>query len=434
MRKIYVLDTSAFIHNPSVFKCFPESEVIIPIAVLNELDKLKKQANEAGRNARVSIKLIDELSEKADISTGILLENNALVKVDANFYDTNLPQFAGFGDPSYGDTQILVCAVAQKNNSHDITLVSNDINLRIKAKSRGMDAESHELDSYSPNELYSGVQVVTDEEIGLELQKQGFIDPRLFGLKLKPNECVVFQTEDNDILAMGRKVDVDKVKLIKKFYPWSLSSKNKEQSFAIDLIMDRSIDLISLIGRAGGGKSLLALACGLELVLNKKEYDKFIIYRPTQAVSKEIGYLPGTLEEKLAPWFQAIMDNLETLLSTKGHGDWKRNLEMFQKKGLIEMDAITFIRGRSIPNSIILVDEAQNLSRDDVKTLLTRAGEGTKIILTGDLEQIDNPDLDATDNGLTYVVEKFKDWEHSGHITLVQGERSRLATKASEIL
>jgi PhoH-like ATPase len=233
---------------------------------------------------------------------------------------------------------------------------------------------------------------------------------------------------------MGRKVAPDCVKLIRKQYPWNISGRNKEQNFAIDLIMDKNVDLVTLIGRAGTGKSLIVLATALELVLGRKEYDKFIIYRPIQPVGNDIGYLPGTMEEKLAPWFSAIMDNFEMLFSTKHGGDWKRELEMYQKKGRIEMEAITYIRGRSIPNAIILVDEAQNLSKEDVKTILTRAGEGTKIILTGDIEQIDNSLLDATSNGLTHVIEKFKDSELAGHVTFTQGERSKLASKAAEIL
>ena len=197
--------------------------------------------------------------------------------------------------------------------------------------------------------------------------------------------------------------------------------------------MDPTVDLVTLIGKAGTGKSLVVLASALELVLSKKAYDKFVIYRPIQPVGNDIGFLPGTMEEKLGPWFHAIMDNLEFLLGQKNR-EWKKDLDMWQKKGLIEMEAITYIRGRSIPNAIILVDECQNLTKDEVKTILTRAGENTKIILTGDIEQIDNSILDATNNGLTYIIEKFKNSELAGHITLTQGERSRLASKAAEIL
>jgi PhoH-like ATPase len=269
----------------------------------------------------------------------------------------------------------------------------------------------------------------------MDLQRNTYINTEFYGFDdLNPNECVMFENEHGDGIAMGRKTNGNKIKLIKKTNPWTIHSRNKEQSFAIDLIMDKGVDLVTLIGKAGTGKSLIVLATALELVINRKEYDKFVIYRPIQPVGNDIGFLPGTMEEKLGPWFQAIMDNMETLFQFKNGDHWKRELEHFQKKGLIEMEAITYIRGRSIPNAIILIDECQNLSKDDVKTILTRAGENTKIILTGDIEQIDNSSLDATSNGLTYVIEKFKESDLAGHITFTQGERSKLASKAAEIL
>lgn len=436
MRKTYVLDTSALIYDPCTYKQFPHSDVIVPIAVLNELDKLKKGSSEAAKNARVAIRMLDEISNKGDISTGILLDDDILVKVDATYLDCSVAPYTGLGDPTYGDTQILACT--QFNwHSHperDVTLVSNDINLRVKCKSRGIEAESHEGDRYSLSDLYTGAQVIVNEDAGAALQQSGTIDPAEFGLHLQPNECVLFQADNGDAIAIGRKIAADKIRVIRKSYPWNISPRNKEQSYAIDLIMDRNVDLVTMIGKAGTGKSLMVLATALELVLGRKEYDKFIIYRPIQPVGNDIGYLPGTMEEKLAPWFSAIMDNFEVLFSTKNGGDWRRELEMYVKKGKIEMEAITYIRGRSISNAIILVDECQNLSKEDVKTILTRAGEGTKIILTGDIEQIDNSMLDATSNGLTHVIEKFKDSGLAGHVTFTQGERSRLASKAAEIL
>lgn len=436
MRKTYVLDTSALVYDTCTYKQFPNSDVVIPIAVLNELDKLKKGSNEAGKNARVAIRLLDEISNRGDISTGILLDDDIMVRVDATYLDCSQAPYNGFGDPSYGDTQILACTQFTWHNHpvHDVVLVSNDINLRVKAKARGIDSESHEGERYSLSDLYSGVQVIVNEDAGLDLQQNGQIDPAAYGIYLQPNECVLFQAENGDGISMGRKVAADKVKLIRKQYPWNISARNKEQMFAMDLIMDKNVDLVTMIGKAGTGKSLIVLATALELVLGRKEYEKFVIYRPIQPVGNDIGYLPGTMEEKLAPWFHAIMDNFEILFSTKNGGDWKRELEMYVKKGKIEMEAITYIRGRSIPNSIILVDECQNLSKEDVKTILTRAGEGTKIILTGDIEQIDNSLLDATSNGLTHVIEKFKDSGLAGHITFTQGERSKLASKAAEIL
>jgi PhoH-like ATPase len=437
MRNTYILDTSALVYDPSLYKSYPYSDLIIPIAVLGELDELKKQPGDTGRNARVAIRWLDEISNNGDISTGVLLDYDVLVKVDASYYDLKDDMFAGLGDPTYGDTQILACAMSNKKNhfTHDITLVSNDINLRIKAKARGIDAQSHEGSKYSLNELYAGHKTVVDDEAGIAIQTHGVIHCDEFGLDLNPNEYVLFQSSTGDGIAMGRKIANQEVKLLKKrHHPWGISPRNKEQTFAIDLLMDKSVDLVTLTGRAGTGKSLIVLASALELVLSKKVYDKFIIYRPIQAVGNDIGYLPGTMEEKLAPWFQAIMDNMETLFSFKNGDSWKRELETYQRKGAIEMEAITYIRGRSIPNSIILIDECQNLTREEVKTILTRAGEGTKIVLTGDIEQIDNSTLDATNNGLTHVIEKFKDSELAGHITFTHGERSKLASRAAELL
>jgi PhoH-like ATPase len=437
MRKTYVLDTSTLIYDPLAYKHFPHSDVVVPIAVLNELDKVKKAPGDAGKNARVAIRLLDDISNRGDISMGILLDDDIMLRVDATWLDLSDHAYRGLGDPTYGDTQILACAqsIWHAHPTHDVTLVSNDINLRVKAKSRGIESESHEGEKYSLSDLYAGVQVITHEDAGVALQQDGKIDPRCFGIQLAPHECVLFQADNGDGISMGRKVAPDCVKLVRKQYPWNIASRNKEQTFAIDLISDPNIDLITLIGRAGTGKSLIVLATALDLVLGKKQYDKFIIYRPIQPVGNDIGYLPGTMEEKLAPWFTAIMDNFEMLFTPKGgSSDWRRELEMYQKKGKIEMEAITYIRGRSIPNSIILVDECQNLSKEDVKTILTRAGEGTKIILTGDIEQIDNSVLDATSNGLTHVIEKFKDSDLAGHITFTQGERSKLASKAAEIL
>jgi PhoH-like ATPase len=436
MRKQFVLDTSVLIYDPCAYKQFPDSDVVIPIVVLNELDNLKKSPAEAGKNARVAIRLLDDICDQGDISTGILLDNDILLKIDATYRNCALPPYDGLGDATYGDTHILACLCETWHNhpERDVTLVSNDINLRVKAKSRGIDAEAHEGKRYSLSDLYAGNQIVVHEDAGMDLQQNGFIDPRVYGLNLAPHECVLFQADNGDGITMGRQVAPDKVKVVRKQYPWDLASRNKEQSYAIDLIMDKNIDLVTLIGQAGTGKSLIVLACALELVLSRKEYDKFIIYRPIQPVGNDIGYLPGTMEEKLAPWFGAIMDNFELLFSNKNNGDWKRELEMYQKKGKIEMEAITYIRGRSIPNTIILVDECQNLSKEEVKTILTRAGENTKIILTGDLDQIDNSGLDAVNNGLTNVIEKFRTSELAGHITFTQGERSKLASKAAEIL
>lgn len=848
MKKIYILDTSALIDDPSAYTHFKDSEVIIPIAVVNELDKKKTCPGEVGKSARVCCKLLDNLCNMGDISSGILIENNITIKVDAFYYDLKEATYKGFGDPHYPDTQILAVAYnTHINNSDSITvLVSNDINLRIKARARGIEAQSHDVSNKSLNDIYTGTQVIVNEDLGLDLQKNGMIDPNKYNLNLYPHECILVEDDNKNGLAMARKVGPDKLKLIKKMYPWGITCRNKEQSFAVELINDKTIDLVTLIGKAGTGKSIVTCAAALELVINKREYDKLVIYRPIQSVGNDIGFLPGpqpldakiltpngwttmgevkpgslvisrdgtptkvlntypkgnkdvykitttdgrsteccedhlwytftaenrkrnkpgsikstkqiketllnknnklnhflprnepvqftkqnlpippytfgailgdgsisdsisvsnidleliekirsevknfgcelrnsgkdinyyisgnlynnkparpvkvsniktnsykeynsvgiaasdlninrstlgnrceygliidnfkyeylhsdkrwqnpiknalydlglsgkkawdkfipsiykyssvedrisllqglmdtdgtvksngeasycttskqlaedvielvqslggnaklrsrnrvgennkgidgraiqsrrtiyefniclpnninpffisrkankykssfihgigiksielvgqkevqcilidnpehlyitdnfivthnTMEEKLAPWFQAVLDSFEFLFTMKNGGaanSWKKELELYQKKGRIEMEAITYIRGRSIPNSIMWIDEVQNCSKEDIKTLLTRAGENTKIILTGDIDQIDKDGLDATNNGLTYVVEKFKNSELAGHVTFTQGERSKLATLASEIL
>lgn len=423
----YILDTSVLVYDPLCFKTFHDSNVIIPITVLDELDKLKKQSGEAGKNARVCIKLLDELCVQGDIAQGIDIEHGINIKIDASNLDASK-----FGDSLYGDNRILACANFY-NAYNTATLVSNDINLRVRARALGIGAKSCETKGISFSDLYAGFVSIEDEDLGLELLQRGWLDPNELTVQLLLNECVVFVDHNKEEVACGRKISSNKIKLIKKVYPWDISARNSEQSFAMDLIMDKRISLVTLIGKAGTGKSLVTLASALELVTSK-QYDKFIIYRPIQAVGNDIGFLPGTMEEKLAPWFEAIMDNFEILLNNSNGHNWIKDFEMFKKKGQIEMQALTYIRGRSIPNAIILVDECQNLSKEEVKTILTRAGEDTKIILTGDIEQIDNSDLDATNNGLTYVIDKFKDTDLAGHITFTKGERSRLATVASEIL
>ena len=438
MRKTFILDTSALVTDPSCFKSFPESDVIIPIVVLGELDKLKKQSGDTGRKARVCIRLIDEISSTGNINDGIRLDSDILLKVDSTYRDLHKEPYSHLGEPEYGDTSILACAIDYFKilEKDSVTLVSNDLNLKIKAKGHGLLAQSHEESNLSLTDLFVGAQTLIDEGAGQDLQEFNAIDPKEYDIVIKQNECIAFENEDGDTIALGR-MGKELIKPLKRWYPWDLSARNREQSFAIDLLMDRNIDLVTLIGKAGTGKSLIALACAMDLVINRKEFDKLIIYRPVQEVGNPIGFLPGTLEEKLAPWMQPIMDNFEVLLSkknSKNQEGWKRELEALQKKGKVEMEAITFIRGRSIPNAIILIDEAQNLKKDDIKTILTRAGEGTKIILTGDIEQIDNRDLDALNNGLTYTIEKFKEFDIAGHITLTKGERSKLATKAADIL
>lgn len=427
-RKTYALDTSILITDPSSFKSFYNSDVVLSITILDELDKLKKQPGSVGKSARMSIRLLDEVCEIApDINAGILLDNDVFFKIDAANYE-------GIGDALYGDTRILACAQNLHKNGANVVLVSNDINMRVRARVLGMMAEGYEKEGAVTSNFYSGVQHLKDEIAGNDLISLGTIFPPSYGHQFFPNECIIFQDEEGNEMVKGRQIGNGNMRIIKKFYPWALAPRNIEQEMAIDLLMDPKISLVTLIGRAGSGKSVVALASALELVLEKRLFEKFIIYRPIQPMGNDIGYTPGSIAEKLEPWFQATMDNMEMLFTSHSGDKWRTNFETAKRKDKIQMEALTYIRGRSINNAIILIDEMQNLSKEEVKTILTRVGEGTKIICAGDLEQLDNPRLDSQNNGLAYIIEKFKNYELAGHITFQKGERSALATLAAEVL
>lgn len=434
MPKIFVLDTSALIDNHSAWEHFENAIIYIPVMVLSELDNLKKQMSQAGKNARKATRNLDELtSGDADIVNGVDVGNGCLLKIDSKYRDLKEDRYAGLGDPGYGDTQILACALDHLSSNEDTTLISNDINLRMKAKSRGLQAKTLKIQNATSDDIYSGVVNEVNDDAVAALFSGKFIDPQEHNLALYPNEFINFMDEDGSVLVSARRKSKDMVIATKNISPWGITPRNKEQELAIDMMMDPSIDLCTLAGFAGTGKTLIGVACALEQVINKRVYDKMVIYRPIQSVGQELGYLPGSYEEKIAPHFSAIMDSFEVLFASQG-STWKANLEMYIKKGKIEMQAITYIRGRSIPNTLILIDECQNLTHEDIKTLLTRAGEGTKIVAIGDIEQTDHKGLDVMNNGLSYVIDKFKKSELSAHITLVEGERSALATEAARLL
>jgi PhoH-like ATPase len=420
MSKIYVLDTSAIVDEPTILYSFKDSIIIIPFVVLEELDKLKTFNNDASRNARLAIRFLDQIFEDSNIAH---IQSNCKIRIEFD-YD-NL-----FDDMSYGDNQIVACAVRiKKTYKKDVTLITSDINLKVKAKSMDLKAESFAstvsiFDMYPYLEMCSDIDLLTK----IQLHQQAEDD-----MGLVNNSFILFEDEYGKSQCLSRKHADGKIKLIKKHNPWGLSCKNKEQSCLVDLIMDKNVSLVTAMGVAGSGKSLLAIACALELVLEQKKYDKIIIYRPIQETGESIGYLPGSQEEKLAPYFTAVMDSFEFLLAHK-NPDWKRTLDMYVSKGKIELDSMTFIRGRSIPNTLIILDECQNVAEKDVKTFLTRIGEGSKVVILGDIEQIDSDRLNIVNNGLSKVMQKFKGSELYGHVTLTKGERSKLAAEAAKLL
>jgi PhoH-like ATPase len=436
-RKIFILDTSVLVYDADAFRFFIDSNVVIPLIVLEELDKVKKLSNESGKNARVAIRYLDEISNTGEIHKGITIENNICIKIDT------LETVHIGTDPSYGDNQLLGCAkrIQTDNMDGDVILVSRDINLRVRARAMGISAEDYTQDRNDSADLYPGVQYIQDEDMGAALVSYGELLEEEYPLvgTLYPNECVIITAANGQVIAAGRKVK-NFLKIVGEREPWGLLSRSAEQKLAIDMIMDARLPLVSLIGLAGGGKSLVSIACGLELVLNQRKFSTFSIYRPIQSMGNEIGFVPGTIEEKLNPWFSSIDDAFQFLLEgnsgkgKSGKDTWKDKLYQFTSNGTIQKEALSYIRGRSISNSLILVDECQNLSKEEVKTIITRVGQGSKIILTGDVSQIDNPKLDATSNGLSYLIDKFQQSNLSGHITFSKGERSALATEAAELL
>lgn len=454
-KNIFVLDTNVLLAEPNSILKFTNCNIIISLSVLKELDNLKTKQTIVGKNCRSVIRLLDGAAKIGDVFNGVLLKNNSTLSImQINQNDINkLPN--ELRESNIVDNRILALMFKLKkdNPKTKITLITKDISLRLLCKSLGFLAEDFILSDDDCDGLYGGVArlSLTHQDID-DFYSNGAIDVNKLELRqttLMPNEYTVMKASEQSQSAIGRYDSItNQIKPIVNYRKvWNIQSKNKEQSFALDLLMDQDIQLASLIGPAGTGKTLLALAAGIEQIISSKAYKKLIVIKPIQSVGNDLGYLPGTMEEKLEPWTAPIKDNLNVLFASDTHSDKTsknyRNvknkihntyLEMLMEDGMIEIEAISFIRGRSIPNAYIVIDEAQNLSMHELKTIITRAGEGTKIILTGDVEQIDNQDVDSYTNGLSYAVDKFKTYDIAGHVTLIKGVRSKLATLAAKIL
>jgi PhoH-like ATPase len=435
-KKIYVLDTNVLLSDFNALYAFKTNDVVIPLKVLEEIDKHKKRQDGVGANARQVIRELDKLREKGSLAEGVKLGGKKGSLRVKNYGDYKLPNDMNMEDP---DNQILATVFNTANDQNDnvkVILVSQDINVRVKADALGLTAEDYTTNQIveKAEEVYTGfTQHLVDDAL-IDRFYSGekiFLDEKT--IKLFPNQFVMLVSNANDkktALAKFKNYNhpLSKVREYKEGI-WGVRAKNKEQQFALDMLMEQDIKIVSLVGKAGCGKTLLALAAGLKQILDDKTYKKLIVSRPVQPMGRDIGFLPGTLEEKMMPWVAPIKDNLEFLM-----GDDKESLKLLQEQGTIEVEALTFIRGRSIANAFIIIDEAQNLSMHELKTIITRVGEGTKIILTGDIEQIDSAFLDATNNGLTYAVEKFKPYELTGHVSLQKGERSSVASLAADVL
>jgi len=434
MEKIFVLDTNVILHNAAAIKSFGDNMVVIPLAVIEELDKFKKESSERGRNARAAIRKLDLFRERGRLSDGVRMDNGGTFKIILQHPDEKEIDL----DRSLVDNKILMLAYHLHKTQKDkkVIFVSKDINARIKSDALGITTVDFEKQKVDVDKLYTGWQ-------RLELNQKNFenfvkagempVDSR----QLCPNEFAMVCSGANQANCVIARHDYRNGKLVRlrddNIRLWNISPKSPEQRIAFDILLDPEIKLVTLVGQAGTGKTLLALTVGLQLVVNDKKFQKMLISRPIMPLGKDIGYLPGSKEEKIEHWMNPIYDNLEYILSYKTP-DIKVKIYQLFKEDKIELEALTYIRGRSIPNQFVIIDEAQNLTPHEVKTIISRAGHGTKMVLTGDPYQIDNPYLDASSNGLTYAAERLRGEPLHGHITLTKSERSPLASIAAELL
>ncbi|MCD8502631.1 MAG: PhoH family protein [Bacillaceae bacterium] len=442
MNKIYVLDTNVLLQDPFSMFSFEDNEVVIPAVVLEEIDSKKRYMDEIGRNARQVARIMDDFRENGKLHENVNLDNGGTLRVELNHRSFEKLKGA-FGEKT-NDNRILAVALnlhleeKNKADAKPVILVSKDALVRVKADALGLQAEDLLNDRViNFDHIYSGY-----EEAFVNIQKvnkfyeQGYLNVNeVWEGKCYPHQFIILKDEGGTSSSALGKIEKD-AKTIKLFtfdhdHVWGIKPRNVQQKMAFKLLLDDDVNLVTLVGKAGTGKTLLSLAAGLLQTEDLQKYKKLLVARPVVPVGKDIGFLPGEKEEKLKPWMQPIFDNLEFLFNTKKPGELDKILAGM---GSIQVEALTYIRGRSLPDQYIIIDEAQNLTKHEVKTILTRVGEGSKIVLMGDPQQIDHPYLDEYSNGLTYVVEKLKEQKISGHVKLKRGERSGLAQLAADLL
>lgn len=437
--KNYVLDTNVLLHDPQAILKFSDNTVVLPLTVIEEIDRFKKDQSETGRNARQISRMIDTFRLQYKLVEGVPLENGGVLKV-AIYKEEFLQELPPELRVDRGDNRILAVAWDLQKNSPQGTVffVTKDINLRIKADTIGMFAEDYQNDKVPVEDLYTGcseIYLPKDDIDRFFEQGSLAVEGDFFA-----NQGLTLIDETNiSHTAIGRYNALSKevVALLKtpKEGIWGIHPRNREQQFAFDLLLNDDVQLVSLVGKAGTGKTLIAIAAGLLKTADESTYNRLLVSRPVFPMGRDLGFLPGDVEEKLSPWMQPIFDNVELLLSSYDEGGKrKRGYRELIDLGLMEIEPLTYIRGRSIPRQYMIVDEAQNLTPHEIKTIITRAGEGTKIVLTGDPYQIDNPYVDSASNGLSYSVERFKGQDIAGHMTLSKGERSLLAELAANLL
>jgi PhoH-like ATPase len=436
MKKNYVLDTNVLIHDPRAIFRFEDNNVIIPIYVIEEVDQFKREGSERGRNARHIARALDELRDKGgSLARGVTLDSGGTLRVAVPSRRLELPSAI---DHTAMDQAILQTAfdVRENDGGRPTVFVTMDTNLRIRADALGMVSQTYENQRVEADQLTSGiVELDLDGEEIDAFFRDGKLTPR--DNAWAPNTCVLMRDRTNPShTALGR-YDGTKKAIAALRVPregvMGVRPRNKEQSFALDLLLDESVRLVTLVGKAGTGKTLIALAAGLKRTMEDATYTRMLVSRPVMPLGRDIGFLPGDVDEKLNPWMQPIFDNLEFLFSGGSRKGPRAYAELLES-GQIQVEPLTYIRGRSLPQQFIIVDEAQNLTPHEVKTIITRSGDGTKIVLTGDPGQIDNPYVDSASNGLTIAAERFRGERLAAHIVLAEGERSDLAELAANML
>ena len=434
--KNYILDTNVLLHDPNSLLAFKGNTVLIPIEVLEEIDRFKRESTELGQNARSVSRTLDALRGKGPLNKGVKLENGGTLRII--FHEKNGDDALPFGNNSV-DNRIVgqALAIQKREPKSPAILVTKDINLRLKADSLGLPAEDYETDRVLLTELYTGmIELTISTEKMSRFRVEGELDLNGHG-KYFPNEYCTLTEETNPKRTALTKVDATGTKLVPildcREGVWGIKPRNREQHFAFDALLDDRIKLVTLMGKAGTGKTLMAMAAGLKRTVLDREFRRLVVARPTVSMGRELGFLPGSLEEKLAPWMQPIHDALELLSDLNMGSDHRRSTDLM-RSGTIMVEALSYIRGRSIAHQFMVIDEAQNLTPLEVKTIITRVGTGTKIIFTGDPYQIDNPYVDSSSNGFNYIVSKFRDQPIAAHIELQKGKRSELAELAANIL
>jgi PhoH-like ATPase len=438
--KNYILDTNVLLHDPNSILSFQENHVLIPIEVIEEIDRFKRESSELGQNARTVSRMLDSYRATGSLSEGVALSNRGRLRIIFNQTKAKLRngQSAIAGGNSV-DSRIVSLALSVQRSTPKIPiiLVTKDINLRIKADALGLPAEDYESDRINITDLYTGVfemAVPTDKMVAFRANGELEING---GKTYFPNEYCTLTEEGNPKRTALTKVDPTGKKLIPiidcREGVWGIKPRNREQHFAFDALLDDRVKLVTLMGKAGTGKTLMAMAAGLKRTVLDREFRRVVVARPTVSMGREIGFLPGSLEEKLSPWMQPIHDALE-MLSDLNMGHEHRRSNDLMRSGSIVVEALSYIRGRSIASQFMVIDEAQNLTPLEVKTIVTRVGHGTKIVFTGDPYQIDNPYVDGSSNGFNYIISKFRNQALAAHIELQKGERSDLAELAANIL